>query len=109
MTQTAIIASLNDLCRTAPGLGGRWVCTPGFAALDDATKSALRERVETYDRWTLDNDPWGEHDFGIVQHEDIRVFWKIDYYDLALEQHSPDATNPACTTRVLTLMLAQEY
>jgi hypothetical protein len=32
---TARIAHLNDVCRTAPGLGGKWVCTQGFAALAD--------------------------------------------------------------------------
>ena len=55
------------------------------------------------------NDPHEEHDFGVVEHGGVRCFWKIDYYDREMEMLSPDPADPSVTTRVLTIMLADEY
>ncbi len=38
-----------------------------------------------------------------------RTFFKIDYYDRSLTFHSADAADPAVTTRVLTVMRADEH
>ena len=38
-----------------------------------------------------------------------RYFFKIDYYDKNTEFGSPDPADPAVTTRVLTIMRADEY
>ena len=65
--------------------------------------------MRTFDDFSEDNDPWGEHDFGSFEHNGRTINWKIDYYDLALRFHSPDAADPAVTRRVLTIMLAEEY
>jgi hypothetical protein len=59
--------------------------------------------------FTDDNDPYGEHDFGSFGLCNRKFFWKIDYYDPQLEYGSEDPTDPQKTTRVLTLMLAEEY
>ena len=37
------------------------------------------------------------------------IFFKIDYYDKTLSQHSPDPTYPSVTERLITVMLAEEY
>jgi hypothetical protein len=104
------IRILNDQCRTALGVyGTRVVQTAGVGNLSAATQSAIREAIETFDAFTPANDPYGEHDFGRVVVHGIRVFWKIDYYDHTLTQHSADAADPTQTTRVLTIMLAEEY
>jgi hypothetical protein len=55
------------------------------------------------------NDPYDEHDFGSVTVAGHVVFFKIDYFDLDLRNHSPDPSEPAVTRRVMTLMLAEEY
>jgi hypothetical protein len=44
---TAKIAELNDLCRTAMGVAGRLVQTAGIASLPPEDQSAIREKVET--------------------------------------------------------------
>ena len=50
-----------------------------------------------------DNDPYGEHDFGAIEWDSIRVFFKLDYYDRDMRFGSPDPADPAVTTRVLTI------
>jgi hypothetical protein len=55
------------------------------------------------------NDPHGEHDFGAIDEDGVRFFWKIDTYDRDMSAHSPDPTDPKVTTRVLTIMPAEEY
>ncbi len=106
---TRRIAALNDRCRTALGLGGRLVQTPGIAALSPADQSTIREHVERFDAFTPDNDPYQERDFGAFDYGETRIFWKIDYYDRTGTAGSEDPSDPAQTLRVLTIMLASEY
>jgi hypothetical protein len=106
---TAKIAELNDLCRKAMGVAGRVVQTQGICALPCAVQSTIREKVETFDAFTPDNDPYGERDFGAFEHDGNRIFWKIDYYDRSLTKGSEDPADPGQTVRVLTIMLAREY
>ena len=118
-TRTQRIAELNDLARTAMGVASRVIQTSGISALPGEVQSRIREKVEMFGTptpkgdlrhmFTKDNDPHGERDFGTVYHEDLKVFWKIDYYDKAMEYGSEHPEDPAQTTRVLTIMLAEEY
>ena len=62
------IAALNDLCRKATGVAGRLVQTGGICALPFQDQSVIREKVETFNAFTPDNDPHGEHDFGAFEH-----------------------------------------
>ena len=123
--QTVRIARLNDLARSAMGVACTAVATVGFRSLPDADQSQVRELIETFDVFDEDNDPHGERDFGCVYQlgdgqwtterprvrddERERVFWKLDYYDLAMRFASDDAADPAITRRVLTIMLSDEY
>jgi len=106
---TSRIAELNDLCRKAMGVAGRVVQTQGIAALPPDVRSAVFEKVELFDRFTEDNDPYGEHDFGAFEHDGQRIFWKIDYYAPDMEHGSENPADPKQTIRVLTIMLAEEY
>ena len=103
---TAKIAALNDHARRS-FTGCRVVITQGVQALDDVP--SVLDQVRTYNAFTPDNDPYGERDFGSLRYAGETVFWKFDYYDLDLQMHSPDPSDPAVTARMLTVMLADEY
>ncbi len=103
----AAIAALNDACRAEPGAG--WVLTPGVQALSEPQLAKAVTAVTAFSDFSEDNNPHGERDFGAFEVGELRLFWKIDYYDLDLCMASPDPADPAVTMRVLTLMLAEEY
>ena len=88
---------------------GKILVTRGIAALPTEDQAAILERVRTFDAFTPDNDPYGEHDFGAFEHGPHRIFWKIDCYDRDERYGSPDPADPRVTRRVLTVMLAGEY
>ena len=104
--QTNRIRALNDLARQTFS-DCRVMITPGIQALDNL--EVVLRAVQQYDAFTADNDPFGEHDFGSLQHAGDTIFWKFDYYDLDLTMHSPDPRDPTVTARVLTIMMADEY
>ena len=81
----------------------------GRAAASLPSKKPTPWRADTFGSFTEDNDPHEEHDFGVVEHGGVRCLWKIDYYDREMEMLSPDPADPSVTTRVLTIMLADEY
>jgi hypothetical protein len=83
--------------------------TVGVSALPRDVRAMAICEVETFDAFSRDNDPHGEHDFGSFELADQKFFFKLDYYDRALEFGSDDPADPAKTTRVLTIMLAEEY
>lgn len=107
-TTTERIRALNDQLRTT-GKGGDIVATSGIAALSLPIKVAIFAAVQAFDRFTTDNDPYGEHDFGLLEVAGQRVMFKIDYYANDLTGHSSDASDPNVTRRVLTILLASEY
>ena len=105
---TCRIRQLNDRFRTS-FIGGKVLQTEGISALPEADQSRIRELVETFDDFTEGNDPYGEHDFGSIQYNDMKIFWKIDYYNKSMSGGSENPADPAQTCRVLTIMLASEY
>lgn len=107
-SRAAAIASLNDELRTR-GRGGRILVTQGVSSLASFDPRELVGAIAAYHRFDLDNDPYGERDFGTFDLFGAKLMWKIDYYDLNLEFGSEDPADPNATHRVLTVMLASEY
>lgn len=108
-TRAEIIAKLNDEFRQSVEPGSHIYMTQGIQALLPEDRLAILGLVRTFNDFSEDNDPYGEHDFGAIEHNDNRVFWKIDYYDKSLQYGSEDPTDPDVTERVMTIMLAHEY
>ena len=105
---TLRIRELNDAFRTSFE-GGRVMLTAGINALPSDLKATVLRKVATFTEFSPDNDPHGEHDFGSFELAGRRFFWKIDLYNRTLDGGSPDPTDPKLTTRVLTIMLSEEY
>ncbi|MBZ9850302.1 DUF3768 domain-containing protein [Mesorhizobium sp. CA14] len=102
------IASLNDSLRRT-GQGGRVVLTVGITGLRADVRAEVIAAVARFDEFNEDNDPSGEHDCAVIEVDGNTVIWKIDYYDKPMQFGSDDPADPAVTTRVLTIMLSEEY
>ena len=111
------ISKLNDRFRLSLGLlplngniPGRAVMTAGIAALAPELQVSILSKVRSFNDFTEDNDPYGEHDFGAFDLDGPgRIFWKIDYYAPDMCHGSENPADLAKTVRVLTIMLASEY
>ncbi len=99
---------LNDNFRCT-FVGGRVVMTQGVDALPLDAKARVVLAVQSFEKFTADNDPHREHDFGSFEIQGESYFFKIDYYALDMIGGSEDPADPEKTTRVLTIMRADEY
>lgn len=109
MNARPTLAEINDRFRSS-FIGGEVYLTRGIADLSLVAQADIIAQVQSFDSFTEDNDPYGEHDFGSLDHSLAgKVFWKIDYYDPDKERGSEDPLDPAKTCRVLTILLAEEW
>ena len=104
----ADIKTLNDNFRKT-FTGGQVLLTAGINTKTADDVANILSMVRNFDKFTPDNDPYGEHDFDSFDYKGDKVFWKIDYYDLNNQYLSDNPANPNITNRVLTIMLAEEY
>lgn len=110
------VRKLNDLFRTTM-IGGIFRLSENVAALSPQEKSDIIGVVRSFNNFTKANDPHNEHDFSFFHHRitedgktrNEKFFFKIDYYDLNEEYHSPNAADPEVTKRILTIATADEY
>jgi hypothetical protein len=63
----------------------------------------LRCAVASLDGFTEDNDPYRERDFGAIELEGERYFWKIVYYDRSLLRRTMNSTGSAPHAGAMTV------
>ena len=93
----------------AGNFGNELVITRGVEARGWDFIARALAAVRDFSDFTTANDPYGEHDFGAFDLDGVKLNWKIDCYDRALEYGSPDPGDAEKTRRVLTILLAEEY
>ena len=119
LTTTKKVAKLNDKLRdqifSKPNTSVNFIkdkimLSKGVSEMPTQQQMYILNRVKNFKKFNIDNDPYGEHDFGsFVDEEDNKIFWKIDYYDKTMKNGSNDPSNEELTTRVITIMKAEEY
>jgi hypothetical protein len=103
------IVRLNNAVLQGHGAHSSIVVTAELESKGEEYLIRVSKAVAGFDQFNEENDPHGEHDFGAIMLDGKKLFWKIDYFDLALSAHSLDKANEDITHRVLTIMLASEY
>jgi len=90
-------------------IGGKVMLTSGVQNDDNLDK--VIQAVKSFDKFTEDNDPYQEHDFGKITINGEDYFWKIDYYENSNCKYGFSFEEGKADTafRVLTIMLADEY
>ena len=122
--RTAEIAALNDAARAGSLVTSKTVFTRALADIlagddpDSGTRqlnlmigqSALRRLIN---ETLIDpgNDPYGERDFGVVEYEGHKIFWKVDVYanDATFAWGSEAPWDAQQSFRVVTVMLARDW
>ncbi len=104
------IRALNDAFRNnLPS--GHLMLTRGVHALGLPGSALAIRKMVAFKDFTENNDPWEEHDFGIITVNGETLYWKIDQFQKGsgLTAGAEHPENAATTERVVTIMLASEY
>ena len=117
----ALIAEQNDRFRRAlpsltpgtvapDGLRGRMVFTQSIAARGPLFALLCLLEIAALETFGPEDDPDGRHDFGAVEVQGERVWFKIDLYsDETVEWGSERPGDPSLTFRVMTVMLPSDW
>ena len=108
LSRSGKIAQLNDDFRRTFS-GGKVVMTAAVNGLERDTMAEVLAAVRAFEKFDEDNDPHHEHEMAFFEVKGERYFFKVDYYDKSLEFGSEDPSDPAQTTRVLTIGEASDY
>lgn len=115
--RAAMVAEQNDAFRKAScgqPVGddvplGRMVVTQGIDAQGPMFVLEALRKVATFDEFTMDSDPYGFHEMGVIEVQTLPVWWRIDLYDESYEYGSCTPEDPAKTRRVLIILFPSEY
>ena len=105
------IAELNDQLRQnlfTPGQNQVFISN-GVNSLLYIEQVRLLDKVQKFNDFNEENNPYGERDFSRIEHQGINYFWKIDYYNKTMDAGSENPADETITTRVLTIMRSDEY
>jgi hypothetical protein len=115
----ASIVAQNDAFRRLACLGvppeqpvqGRMHVTRSLMEAGDVFMAEAVKATGEFETFEPENDPEGWHDFGAVTIRGKTVFWKLDLYEAETDFRygAEDPGNPDTTTRVLTIMMAQDW
>jgi len=121
---TAAIAALNDKARNGELTNSRLAFTANLMAhiIRDATTDLECAAARLFGQqmilnkirkatFTEDNNPHGERDFGSLEHDDAKIFWKIDVYenDGTFQWGAEHPWDAKTSYRTVTVMLASDY
>ena len=108
---TKKIAELNDQLRQnlfTPGQNQVFV-SAAVSSLPYLERARLLDKVQKFNDFNEENNPYGERDFSRIEHQGINYFWKIDYYNKTMDAGSENPADETITIRVLTIMRSDEY
>jgi len=83
--------------------------TPGVEALGPEKAERIINAVALHKDSLRHATGDDEGDFGELEIDGCKIFWKIDYFTKDMTMASPDPSDPSATKRVITMMLPQEY
>lgn len=112
MSESEIIARLNDRCRHGLDRTGRIVitrtCLGTFADNTMAELVAQAQILAEVRKFTYPDDDRTERDRGQIEYRGTTVYFQIDAYDVDLKWGSPDPTDASVTRRVMTIMVRED-
>jgi len=109
------IARLNDRTRLGLDRTARVVitrnCLGRLAEAEVAPEEpiVLQARLMAAFRHCTFSEDSPERDFAAIDFLGRKVWMKIDYYDAAMEFGSDDPADASVTTRVMTILLPEDY
>ena len=107
MEQRQKIALVNDAFRQNI-LGVDVRKSPEIAKLTQMAREEIYMALRMYDNFSFYSNPHPERDFGVLTVQQQAINWQIDYFDNERVGPSPDPSDPALTTRVMTIRTAAE-